>query len=429
MGLKIGISGIGQFGRHFVELFAAHPSVDAVYLADLDIGKARAEAGRHDKVTDVVASLEELCRTDCDAVAIFSQRWLHAEQAIHALRSGKHVYSAVPAAVTLDELASLVTAVEQTGLTYMLGETSYYRPQNIYCRKRFAAGEFGRFVYGEGQYHHDMTHFYTPYKASGGSDWKRVASFPPMLYPTHSVCHVLGVTLASMTHVSCLGFEDDHVDGIFREDVSRWGNKFSNQSALFRTSDGGSARINEFRRIGTGESRQGIMGTRAAYEEQSDGHGVWSWLDGYDEVYASAPDIDWDNTAKAVTRQHKDVSNIRTYDGQIITEENLGALPREYLGRTHLGVSWVHDVGRLPKEFVGLPNGHCGSHQFLVQDFVESLETSKLPPNNVWFAARLNAPGIVAHESSRRGGELLEIPDFGRPPHGACPLDELAVLK
>ena len=68
---------------------------------------------------------------------------------------------------------------------------------------------------------------------------------------------------------------------------------------------------------------------------------------------------------------------------------------------------------RLPKEFVGLPNGHCGSHQFLVDDFVQACLTGTTPPNNVWQAARYCVPGLVAHESALRGGELLEIPDFG----------------
>jgi len=47
----------------------------------------------------------------------FTQRWSHAPLAIRALKAGKHVYSAVPAAVTLEELDELVKTVEETGLT------------------------------------------------------------------------------------------------------------------------------------------------------------------------------------------------------------------------------------------------------------------------------------------------------------------------
>jgi hypothetical protein len=41
--------------------------------------------------------------------------------------------------------------------------------------------------------------------------------------------------------------------------------------------------------------------------------------------------------------------------------------------------------------------------------------SGKLPPNHVWAAARYCAPGIVAHESAKREGELMKVPDFGEP--------------
>ena len=84
---------------------------------------------------------------------------------------------------------------------------------------------------------------------------------------------------------------------------------------------------------------------------------------------------------------------------------------------THLGVAAVHPVERLPREFAGLPNGHAGSHQFLVDDFVKSCISGDLPSNNVWDAARYVLPGLIAHESALQGGALLPIPDLGDPPN------------
>jgi len=78
-------------------------------------------------------------------------------------------------------------------------------------------------------------------------------------------------------------------------------------------------------------------------------------------------------------------------------------------------VAKVHPVHRLPDSFKGLHNGHAGSHQFLVDDFVKSVSQHRLPPNNAWQAARYCIPGLIAHESSLRGGEMLTIPDFGSP--------------
>ena len=82
-------------------------------------------------------------------------------------------------------------------------------------------------MYGEGEYLHDMSHgFYNAYQRSGCPDWKKTASFPPMFYPSHSVSMVLSVTGARMVDVSCLGFVDQHDDGVFRAGVSQWGNEY-----------------------------------------------------------------------------------------------------------------------------------------------------------------------------------------------------------
>ena len=426
MGLKIGLCGAGQFGTAFVPVFQRHPQVDEVYLADVVPDRLAREAQRLG-VRQTFDSLESLCASDCDCVALFTQRWLHGPQAAYALRAGKHVYSAVPAGVTLEELANLVEAVKSSGLIYMLGETTYYRAQTTFCRDKFAAGEFGQFVYGEGQYHHDMAHFYASYMYSGGEEWKRTASFPPMLYPTHSTAFVLGVTFRRMTEVSCFGQIDRHPDGVFRRDVSLWENEFSNESALFRTSDGGMARVNEFRRVGAGDGRMTIMGTRAAYEEQP-GQGVYTWLD-FPPDYGKSSEIPYREAAKVVPLKREDVSGIRVFDGVEITQENLGDLPEEYLGKTFMGLSHAQPYWQLPVEFAGVPNGHDGTHVFLVNDFVRSVVSHRLPQNSVWQACRYNAPGIVAHESALRDGERMTIPDFGMPPEDWTLLDSRFPLQ
>ena len=165
MGLKIGNCGAGRFSKWFVPIFQAHPSVEEVCLADMFPDRLADQAAKFG-IERTFASLDDLCRSDVDAIAIFTQRWLHGPQAVQALKAGKHVYSAVPTGVTLEEIAELVDTVKSTGLTYMLGETSYYYPVAIYCRKRFANGDFGRFVYGEGEYIHDMSHFYASFRHS-----------------------------------------------------------------------------------------------------------------------------------------------------------------------------------------------------------------------------------------------------------------------
>ncbi len=397
MSLRIGVCGAGAFAGSFIPLFQAHPLVGEVSLAEV-LPERRAEQAVRFGVQRTFANLDELCASDVDAIALFTQRWLHGPQAVQALQAGKHVYSAVPAAAALDEVAALVRTVEQTGLIYMTGETSYYYPACVYCRDRFRRGDFGRFVYGEGEYLHDMSHgFYEAFQHSGGDAWKQTAGFPPMLYPTHSVSMILAVTGARMTQVSCLGYRDQHEDGIFTPRGNLWGNVFSDETALFRTSDGGMARINEFRRVGHHGRRSvrlSLFGTEACFEEHPE-RDVWVTRD------MRIEDVTEQLTCAPFRPEDMD---LRLRDGE--------------QSDFYAGLAPAHHRARLPQEFRGKRNGHNGSHQFLVDDFVRAVAENKLPPNHVWAAARYDVPGLIAHQSAQQEGAILAIPDFGDPPAG-----------
>ncbi|OQB42859.1 MAG: 4-carboxy-2-hydroxymuconate-6-semialdehyde dehydrogenase [Candidatus Latescibacteria bacterium ADurb.Bin168] len=395
MGMRVCMVGVGAFAQSFIPLFKAHPLVDDISLCDLDRQKLKENSHRHG-VRTTYASLDEACAADVDAVAIITQNWMHAEQAVQALNAGKHVYSAVPTGITVDEVVRLVGTVETTGKVYMLGETSYYYPAVIYCREQFKKGAFGRVVYGEGEYYHDWDHgLYDVMKWRGGDRWREFAGGPPMHYPTHSTSQIISITGAHMVCVSCQGFVDTHPDGIYDPAANRWANPFSNESALFAMSDGSICRINEFRRIGhPGTVRMTVFGTEGSYEENWAGK---AWVT--------------KNTADCVR-----LDDLLACSGVPAAPDRQGKGLVTSQDGTHLHASRVHDVARLPGEFIGLPNGHCGSHQFLVDDFVRACVDGTLPPNNVWQAARYALPGIVAHESAMQGGALLEVPDCGDPP-------------
>ncbi len=392
--IKIGITGAGSFAKCFIPLFKAHPNVSSVALADVLPERLR-EVAASFQIGETYDSHDALCRSDVDAIAIITQRHLHGPQAMAALRHDKHVYCAVPAANSVAEVEELVRTVEETGLQYMMGETSFYYPATLFCREKFRQGELGAFVYGEGEYLHDMSHgFYDAYKYSGGKEWRRVAGIPPMHYPTHSTSMLVSVTGALLTQVSCLGYRDQEDDNVYGKGKNLWDNPFSNQTALFRTSDGGMFRVNEFRRVGHGVGncvRTSLYGTKGCFEQQGNAH-FWTTLD----------------------RQSQDL-NDRMQCGSRSLPETLkltGGEQDDFFS----DVSEFHPVERLPREFLGLPNGHAGSHQFLVDDFVRSVVQNKLAPNHVWAAARYTTPGLIAHESAIREGELIKIPDFGDPP-------------
>ncbi len=71
-----------------------------------------------------------LREADMDAVAVFTPAPLHVWMATEAMKAGKHVISAVPAGMSLEELAQLIECKEKTGMTYMMAETSFSAPRS-----------------------------------------------------------------------------------------------------------------------------------------------------------------------------------------------------------------------------------------------------------------------------------------------------------
>ena len=398
MTFSLGIVGAGQFAGQFASLFHLHPGVSRVLVTDV-LPERATELNERVGLDGTAASFEALLDDDSiDAVAIFTQRWTHGPLVLQALRAGKHVYSAVPMAITEDEIAAIIEAVRETGLTYMMGETSFYNPATIFARNQVSAGKFGRVFYAEGDYVHDMDlGFYEAYQYSGGEDWKSTASYPPMLYPTHSIGGVLGAIPTYATSVSCIGVRDDRGDGVFDREISMFNNDFSNATALFALSGGGSMRINEMRRVGypshIRESRFRYFGTEGSFEQLAT---VAFWQD---------------------KTGVEDVSELLATDATLDADDpSLAHVAPALRDAFVSGHAPVHETDRLPVEFQGTHNGHEGSHHFLVDDFVTAVNTRSLPPVNAWVAARFTLPGIIAHQSALRDGERLPILDFGPAP-------------
>ena len=60
------------------------------------------------------------------------------------------------------------------------------------------------------------------------------------------------------------------------------------------------------------------------------------------------------------------------------------------------------------------PSGHGGSHVFLAAEFINALVEDREPVIDVYEALAMTVPGIVGHESARKGGERLKVPQFDK---------------
>ena len=400
--IRIAFVGCGQFCQHFVPLFKAHPAVEYVAVCDKfpERSKDFKERFGADRIfesfDDVIVS------DDINTVAIFTQRDLHGQMAIAALKAGKNVYSAVPMALKVEEINEIVRLVKETGLTYMMGETGIYRPASVFCRKKMASGEMGDMVYAEAQYNHDMKRLYDVFKYTEGDKWKMMAGLPPFLYPTHSTSMVLSAAKAHAVKVSAFGYEDRIDTDIFGKGMNYWDSPFSNSSMLLKLSNGAIVRISENRRIAWNTPETFITsfnGTKASYECSLMQH---SYLKMDDKGLVDYEDVS-DLLNPFELTKHK---NEPDYLKQAVN------------GTWGTTEAPIQACARLPKEFDNLPTGHAGTHKFMVDDFCQAYVSGQLAPTNAWQAARYNIPGLIAHQSALNGGVTMDIPDCGDVPAG-----------
>jgi predicted dehydrogenase len=406
MGISIGLVGLGAFGSAFADLFKNHPLVDRVGLCDREPERMEKFASREDwkdkfNRRDMYSSLEEICRSDLDALVIITQHWLHAPQAVKAMEHGKHVYCAVPLLCVpdgdeiLEWCDRLIETCKRTGMLFMYGETTYYRPAAMFCRRKAAEGAFGDFVYAEGEYFHDLDSGCSlreviahRLRSKAGAEWiaerekyrKRGIKGGPMHYPTHSTCGPVCVMKAHAVKVTAYGYRNRNNDPYFKETDE----EFSNEVALFLMSNGATVRICEFREVAgsiADSETFRIMGTRGTYCENT-------WKENFrTEPFTAKP--------LKVTK--------------LTDAEMRDPLPPEV-------VRAFNKVYGVDSDSDFTPRGHGGSHPYLVHEFVDAVAHGRLPAINAWEAVRYTAMGVMAHKSALRDGETLNVPDWGDPP-------------
>lgn len=368
--IRMGVVG-GAFGTSFY--WHQHPNctVEAV-------GDPRPE--RRDALMQAYGcqksyeSLDQLILDkNVDAVAVFTGAPDHVRHCVAAMRAGKHVISAVPAATSLEDAELLRDTVEQTGLTYMMAETSYYQQAAISARKFHQEGKFGNIFYTEAEYHHAGLEvlFWENGKPDGKRTWRY--GYPPMFYPTHSTAYLVGITGERLTEVSCLGWGND--SPILKD--NQYQNPFWNETAFFKTDQGNAFRVGIYwHGAHRGCERAQWYGDRMSFF-MADPNGLGPI------IVRSGEQTDTDDAG--FVRQ---LSPFEEYEQP------------EW---------WATDM--LP-EPLRHGSGHDGSHTFLTHEFIDALLHDRRPAIDVYEALAYTVPGLVAHESALRGGERMTIPSF-----------------
>lgn len=344
--VRVGIAGYGvcRFGAHFG--FQNHPNVEVVAVTDA-IPENCVEMAAAIGCEATYPTFEEMVKDErIEAVFVATDARSHARHSMLALEHGKHVASAVPAVYgSLEDAQALYDAVRKSGLKYMMFETSAYHDDLYLMREACRAGLLGRLIYSEGHYYH-----YFPEPLASYRDWR--AGIPPMWYPTHSTAYYVAVTGGRFTAVSCLGFQGDLPQ--FQADANVYGNPFDSETALLRTDQGGSSRMNV------------CWGTPGSHGEYGAVHG-----------------------------EHGTVIGTEFSPRDRIEDPDLFAKPQLPPGMD--------------------PGGHGGSHGYLTNEFITAILEDRDPMINVAWSLNMTVAGIVAHQSALRDGEWMQIPPFRWP--------------
>ena len=365
---------IGVVGGGFGAAFHWHRDPNCIVEAVSDL-----RADRRKRLQDVYKcdkpypSLEELIKDKkVDAVAVFTGAPDHVRHCVACMKAGKHVISAVPACMSIEEAEELLATQKKTGLTYMMAETSYYHPVMISACRLYKEGKFGDIYYTEAEYHHAGMEYSLWKDKKGKHTWRW--GFPPMLYPTHCTSFLIGVTGERLTEVSCIGWGDG--DPIM-EGNTYGNNKFWNETALFKTDRDHAFRVSiNWRGAFGGVERAQWYGSKMSlFEPHPNGTGP---------VIRRATD--------------KFVKDGAGYDVGLAEFEK------------YEPPKWTDEL----PEPMRVGGGHAGAEPFITHEFVDALVNHRDPAIDIYEALAYTVPGIIAHKSALDNGKQTKVPSFDR---------------
>ena len=144
--VKIGVIGCGAIAQvhHMPNLFELQDLFEVTCVCDVSAGAAQYVAGRFN-VPKHVTDYRDLLAADVDAV-LLCQSDPKTEIAIDSFRAGKHAFVEKPVCFSLEEMAAMTAACEQSGKVGQSGYMKLFDPGYEAGRREIAAMENIQFV-------------------------------------------------------------------------------------------------------------------------------------------------------------------------------------------------------------------------------------------------------------------------------------------
>ena len=163
--LGVGIVGIGWVAMEHLRAFLRNPHVQVAWLCDRDVEGARkrvADAGFDVGAARFTRRYQDLLEADdIQIVSIATPNHLHADQAVQAVRAGKHILLEKPTGLDLAELRRIRDAVRRAGVRSIVSFELHYNPYLRFVHWLRTSGHLGRLHFARVQYLSRVTDWYS----------------------------------------------------------------------------------------------------------------------------------------------------------------------------------------------------------------------------------------------------------------------------
>jgi len=354
--LKIGVIGLLR-GNSLAFRASDHKNARITAVCDIDPQRVKNTQGyfaeKGNNIPEGFTDVDEfLAKGDFEAVIVANYATEHVPMVVKCLDAGKHVLSEIPAVSSVEEIKTLREAVAaHPKQKYMLAENCNYWAFVQAWKKMYEDGTLGEAIYCEAEYLHSND--YREHKPYPDPNHWRLHN-PAIKYCTHELGPLLDILNDRCVSVSCMIPETVY---------NPYRSPQQNGVALFRTEKGAVIRL--------------LI--------------IFDGYVGFDHNYAiigTRGSIHTDKNTFVCDEAHSFAS--------------LSSIPDSMRRQIEIPVS-THFANESAE-------GHGGCDGKMVHAFIDCVLNDTDPPIGIDLAINMTLPGIIAAESAKQGGVLLEIP-------------------
>lgn len=141
--LRMGIVGAGIWGETHASIYNEHLFAQTVAICDKDRAKAERLAAKFG-IKEVYTDYKEMAqKSSCDAIAIVTPDFLHADIAVACANAGKHLLIEKPLATTREDVDRMMEAFERNRVRVMVDLHNRWNPAVNTAKQEIDAGTLG----------------------------------------------------------------------------------------------------------------------------------------------------------------------------------------------------------------------------------------------------------------------------------------------